>query len=203
MAVWSAEQVAFLLGNMTLEAITSYAKMASTLPAPESFIRDICAYNTFHNHRRRASIELPARTFLYLWNIDRGRLSDLGSFRVDLAIFREQPTTPDPSSPNLEALVEFKLWTDRYKIASDIKRLKTLCDLTSGEGQSSKVSGYAIACPQYRQGLEMTNSALDDLGDRFPLCFRETRQIEVAEDVTYGVGVAVIDIHQCIEGAYG
>ena len=190
------------LGGTALAAIRAYAKMAARLPAPESFLRDACAIRIHEDLKQKVSVELPIRTFVNEWNMERLEFEGLGTFRIDLAVFSELNAF---NKINLNNLVEFKLWTDRYKVANDVRRLKQICravDSAIKVDQSHRMKGYVVVCPQYYQGLASVDFALSDFSGRFPICWSKTEECDVSGRM-FGIGSAVIDIDCCDEGAFG
>ncbi|MCJ2069239.1 hypothetical protein MKK75_10555 [Methylobacterium sp. J-030] len=191
-----------LLGDIAFQAIRYYSQMAGQLTAIEGFIRDFSAQSYHRATSDRVSVELPIRTFLYQWHVDRNALAGLGNFRIDMAAFTDalRETTID-----LDLLVEYKLWTDRFKVASDVSRIKQIIGAVKSLAghQDLDIGGYVVVCPQYYQGLSAVDGAMSDFSNRFPLCYQRTESLLARNGVTYGVGVAVIDVHQCQPGNFG
>lgn len=190
------------LGKTALAAIRDYAKMAERLPAPESFLRDACAIRIHKELQQTVSVELPIRTFVNGWNLERFEFVGLGSFRIDLAVFLKCPIV---KRINLDSLVELKLWTNRYKIADDVRRLKQVCRAVNAANttdQRHRTKGYVVVCPQYYQGLAALKRASSDLLYRFPVCWSKDEECAVSEYI-FGIGSAVIDIDCCDERAFG
>ncbi|MEE8628339.1 MULTISPECIES: hypothetical protein [Methylobacterium] len=190
-----------ILGDATLAAIQSYSDMAGLLAAPEAFVQTATAISVHKSTGQRVSIELPMRRVVHEWGVNRANLAGLGSFRVDMAVY-------DPASEvdnfRLDALVEFKLWTDRNHVATDIRKLKKIIkSLKSLNGDHKNIHGFVVVCPQYHQGIAAMTSALSDFKERFPINFDRTCSIVSGNGIAYGVGVAVIDIDDCIDGNYG
>lgn len=191
-----------ILGDIAFQSIRAYSEMAGRLIAIEGFIRDYSAQSYYRATSDRVSLELPIRTFLYDWKVERSALAGLGNFRIDMAAQSDQAVG---TNIDLNLLVEYKLWTNRYNVASDVRRLRQIIGaVKSIAGQIEiDIGGYVVVCPQYRQGLSAVQGAMSDFASRFPLCYQRTEELAARDGTKYGIGVAVIDVHQCLDGMFG
>lgn len=191
-----------LVGDMAFQAIIYYSQISGRPDAPEGFIRDRTA-ETYHQATScKVAIELPMRIFINEWGVDPAHLQGLGAFRVDMAAFT---SGNDPTARDLDVLIEFKRWTDRNAAAKDIRRLKQMIRAINllKDKDVRHIGGYVVVCPQYPQGMKLLSGALDDFSQRFPICYQKSAVTMSDNGKPYGVGVAVIDVHKCVEGQYG
>ena len=187
-----------IIGDMALESIIYYNKISGRPDVPEGFIRDQVADRYHQATNCKISIELPMRVFTQELGVDAGNLAGLGSFRVDMAAFRPGHIG---TARNLDLLVEIKKWTNRHAAAKDIRRLKQM--LSALSNHADPIGGYVVVCPQYPQGMDMLNIALDDFSQRFPICYDTRVPLTSDDGKLFGVGIAVINIHDCREGNFG
>nr|WP_137830561.1 hypothetical protein [Methylobacterium sp. L1A1] len=191
-----------LIGDIAFQSIIYYNSISGRPDAPESFIRDRTAQVYHQSTACKVTVELPMRVFTREWGVQPAQLSGLGSFRVDMAAFI---SGNDATVQQLDMLIEFKRWTNRYAATKDIHRIKKMIEAVQSVAfiNNRPIGGYVVVCPQYPQGMEMLTYALNDFALRFPICYQKTAATLSDSGNTYGVGVAVIDVHQCLEGHYG
>ncbi|QOZ78856.1 hypothetical protein XH83_27710 [Bradyrhizobium sp. CCBAU 53351] len=183
-----------LLLASTKSAIMQYAGMSRTnAPPPESFVQHLCALYIWQQTGRIVRVEFPARDCAHL-NFDRSRFEHLSrNFLVDLVCLRSEARNPD----DIEALVEFKLWTASKHVGGDVSRLREfLSFLPAHEGGGAK--GYVVCVPHY-PNIARVREAISAFSGRFRLPGDDPHTSEVFETGSSGAaaGIVVLDVQEC------
>lgn len=127
------------------------------MPAPEGYIRDLCALHMHQEIGLRVPTEYSHNLVKKYLEIEQSSLEDLGGFRVDLAVHN----IDEGSSRTVASLVEFKLWTG-FAADLDIERLRRIVEASNVIGE--RVEGYVVVSPQYPpgQGMKAVEAAIRD-----------------------------------------
>jgi hypothetical protein len=127
-------------------------------------------------------------------DLDRSRFEHLSrNFLIDLVCFQSDAQR----SAEIEALVEFKLWTAAKHVGRDVSRLRELLSYLPANNQDH-AKGYVVCVPHY-PNIAQVREAISDFSKYFRFLSDDPHTSEVFETGGSGAaaGIVILDVEDC------